>query len=217
MNDMPNNTSSYEVPESDLLHELSRLGTATVHESMGQRGACSHDIAALVPGVRLLGRAFTVAGAAGDNLALHRAIIAAKAGDVIVATVGAYREAGVWGEIMTAAAQSRGIAGLLTDGACRDIAAIRLMKFPIYGAGLSIKGTSKAIAGQLQETVICGGVAISPGDVILGDDDGVVVVPGDAALVTLEAALQRERAESEILAEIGRGVLPMSRYVNDSA
>ena len=192
-------------PAQNLVQELADFETATVHEAYGGKGALSCDIKPIDPSGRVCGPAVTVSGRPGDNLILHKAIYVAEPGDVLVATVGGYTEAGPWGEIMTVAAQARGIAGLIIDGSVRDSRSIIDLRFPVFSKSLSIKGTTKDSLGLINHTISIGGVSINPGDLILGDCDGVVVVARqDLSEVLAQCKLRREK-EKKIKEELKKG------------
>lgn len=189
----------------NLIKEIGSFEAATVHEAYGGKGALASDIRPIDFLSRLCGPAVTVACRPGDNLMLHKAIYVAEAGDVLVATVGGYTEAGPWGEIMTLAAQARGIAGLIIDGSVRDSRSIRDLQFPVFSKALSIKGTTKDSLGLINHPINLGGVTINPGDLILGDADGIVVVARqDLAEVLTQCRLRREKGE-KIKEELKRG------------
>ena len=182
---------------------------ALLHEAMGKRGAMSHEIKPAFPGARLLGRALTIKSSPGDNLMLHLAISVAQPGDILVAGVDGFLEAGIWGDLATVAAQMRGIKGLLTDGAVRDVEGISRLNFSVFSRGLSIKGTTKKQKGELNRPISIGGVWVQPGDYIVGDVDGVVVVPAaevDAAVAKAYEIRQREEA---IIAKLKEGGLTL--------
>lgn len=179
--------------------------TALLHEAMGRRGALSHNIKPVYPGAKLLGRALTVRGCPGDNLMLHLAISRANPGDVLVAAMEGFLEAGAWGEIASLAAQLRGIVGFLSDGAVRDVDAITRLNFPVFSGGLSIKGTTKRQRGELNQTVTIGGVAVSPGDIVVGDSDGVVVVPAEKVDQVISRAHEIKRTEDVMMQKLKAG------------
>lgn len=183
--------------------------SALLHEALGKQGALTGAFRPAWPGARLLGSALTVQGVPQDNLMLHIAISVARPRDVLVAAVNEFTEGGLWGEIATVAAQQRGVAGLLTDGAVRDTEAIARLGFPVFSRGISIKGTTKRQKGTINHPIPIGGVMVCPGDIIVGDADGVVVVPLARAERTLEAARQIRQRESEILREIKAGKLTL--------
>jgi 4-hydroxy-4-methyl-2-oxoglutarate aldolase len=178
------------------VHELLLgLGSATLHEAQGQKGALASAIKPLNPMLRLAGPAMTVDAKAGDNLVIHHALTFARPGDVLVVDAKAYTEAGPWGDILTMAAQKIGIAGLIIDGAVRDSDSILEMGFPVFSRGLSICAAQKNQPGRVNVPIICGGVAISPGDWVMGDRDGVVVIPRRELSAVIAAAKEREAAE----------------------
>src|SRR5690606_18793986 len=149
---------------------------ATVHEAQGQKGALSSAIKPLDPAMRLAGPALTVNCRPDDNLAIHYALTIARPGDVIVVDAKGFVEAGAWGDVMTLMARKKGVAGLVIDGSVRDANAIVEMGFPVFSRGISIKGTAKNQPGAVDVPIVCGGVGINPGDVVLGDRDGLVVI-----------------------------------------
>jgi 4-hydroxy-4-methyl-2-oxoglutarate aldolase len=194
------------------LKQIAAIPTATLHEAMGKMGALPPAIKPLNQNMRLCGKAVTVQSMPGDNLLLHRALAMASAGDVLVVTVSNYYEAGYWGEIMTVAALERGLAGLVIDGCVRDADAIELLGFPVFCRGLCIKGTTKYGKGSLNQAVIIGDSQVRPGDIIVGDRDGVVVVPSDRLQATIDAAGERERKEAATMAELKRGRTTLDIY-----
>lgn len=199
-------------PPQNLIKETASFETATVHEASGGKGALASDIKPIASRSRVCGPAVTVACRPGDNLMLHKAIYVAEPGDILVATVGEYREAGPWGEIMTLAAQARGIAGLIIDGSVRDSGSITALDFPVFSKSLSIKGTTKDCLGLINHPIHMGGVTIHPGDLILGDADGVVVVARqDLAEVLNKCKLRREK-EEKIKEELKKGKSTLELY-----
>lgn len=191
-----------ERPSKGMIDSFRGIGTATVHEASGRKGAVSARIKPLFRGARLCGPAYTVQCHPGDNLMLHKALEVAEPGDVLVATVGGYEEAGYWGGLMATSAMAKGIGGLAIEGSVRDSAEMTKMGFPVFCCGISIRGTTKAILGLINHPVIFGGILIHPGDLILGDDDGMVVVGREECETVLEKSLKRieaERVKSEKL------------------
>ena len=199
-------------PSQHLIEELSQFDSATVHEASGGKGALESSIKPVDPKSRLCGPALTVAGRPGDNLMLHKAIYIAEKGDVLVVTVGGFVEAGPWGEIMTVAAQVRGIAGLVIDGSIRDSIAIQELGFPAFSKGLCIKGTTKDCLGTINHPVVIGDVTVYPGDVILGDADGVVVVSQKDLAEVLEKCKLRKEKEERIKKELQMGKSTLELY-----
>ena len=187
-----------------LVTELAGLDVATVHEAYGRRGDLGPQIRPIQAGRRVAGQALTAAVAPGDNLAIHRALLAARSGDVLVVAAAGH-VAGYWGEILAVAAQARGVVGLIIDGGCRDVEALRRRGFPVWSTGISVHGMAKAQPGTVNETVSVGGVVVHPGDYVLADDDGVVVVARDAISGVVAAAQARAQKEERIMAELERG------------
>lgn len=181
------------------------LGAATIHEAQGKTGALSHEVKPLDPSLVLAGRALTVLTRPGDNRALHLALLDAQPGDVLVVDAWGWKEAGAWGDVLTAAAQHIGVTGVVINGAARDAAEIRKLQFPVFAKALSIKGTTKLDAGVIGDAVTIDGVTIRTGDLIVGDADGVVAVPQDKVTTTLEAAQVREDTEAGWVEQISRG------------
>jgi len=199
-------------PSRNLMKELSIFETATVHEASGGKGALSSNIKPIDPLSRLCGSAITVTCRPGDNLIIHKAIYVAEPGDVLVITVGGYIEAGPWGEIMTVAAQARGIAGLIIDGSVRDSRSIIDSKFPVFSRGCSIKGTTKDSLGFINHPICIGDATVHPGDVVLGDGDGVVIVAHHELAEVLEKCKRRREKEEEIKEELKRGKSTLELY-----
>ena len=198
-------------PRPELLAKFERLSAATVYEAAGQVGAMDHDVRPLGVGMRVCGPALTVWCPPGDNLMMHKAVTVARPGDVLVADVGGYLEAGSWGEILTIAARERGIAGLVTNGAVRDVGRLLALGFPVFCRGVSMKGTTKKKLGRVNHAIWCGGVYVQPGDLVVGDDDGVVVVARERMREVLQLAVERLEREEEILKAVkqGRSTLEM--------
>ena len=199
--------------DRDLLQEATRLGTATLHEASGQRGALPSAIKPISSTMRLAGPAFTVATPPGNNLWIHRAL-AAAAGEVLVVVTSKHYEAGYWGDIMTVAALARGIAGLVIDGCVRDSEAIARLQFPVFARGLSIRGTKKdtAATGFLQAAITLGDVTVEPGDLMVGDADGVVVISRANVVDVFEKARERERREAEVIERLRKGETTLDIY-----
>ena len=199
-------------PPLDLTQELAAFDSATVHEAYGGKGALQSDLKPLDNRMKVCGTAATVSARPGDNLILHKAIYVAAKGDVLVVSAGGYVEAGPWGEIMTLAAQERGIRGLVIDGSVRDSNAIRELGFPVFSRGVCIKGTTKETLGMINHPLQIGGVCVQPGDVVLGDADGVVVVAARDLPAVLEKCRQRKEKEEKIREELKKGKSTLELY-----
>lgn len=196
-------------PPSHIIQAFSQQATATVYEAAGRRGAMDHTIRPIAPEMKLCGSALTVKCHPADNVTLHAAIALASSGDVIVTDVGECVEAGHWGEITTVAAQVRGVVGLVINGGVRDIEPIRQRGFPIFAQSISMKATTKETPGMINHPIVCGGVVVKPGDLVLGDDDGVVIVTREQAEDVLAAAVAREEQEAEVMQRLEAGELTL--------
>ena len=195
-----------ERPSKELIERFRTLGAATVHEASGRKGAVDPAIKPIRKGLRLCGPAFTVQCAPGDNLMLHKALEKAQPGDVLVTSVSGYPEAGYWGGLMATSAQARQLGGLAIDGCVRDSEEIVAMGFPIFCRGFSIRGTAKAVLGLINHPTVFGAVVVHPGDLILGDDDGIVVVDRKECAAVLEKSIERKRAEEKKAEQLKAGI-----------
>jgi 4-hydroxy-4-methyl-2-oxoglutarate aldolase len=187
------------------IETLKQLGTATIHEAQGQKGAIDGALRPIDPSLRLAGPAVTVDCRPSDNLAIHYALTKAKPGDVLVVDAKAFIEAGPWGDLLTLAAQKLGIVGLVIDGSVRDANTIIEMGFPTFSRGLSIKGTNKNQPGKVNVPVHIGGVMVNPGDIVVGDRDGLVVVERGAVDDVIRLSRAREDKENGIRAGLEAG------------
>jgi len=183
---------------------LAQLGAATVYEANGQRDALDPALKPLDPETRIAGRAVTVELEPGDNWFIHLALLEAGAGDILVVDAKGYVDAGPWGDVLTLAAQQRGVVALVIDGAVRDSRDIVAAGFPVFTRGVCIRKTTKRQLGRINVPVTIGGVLIEPGDVLVGDADGLVRVRAedvDSAVASSEARLAKEDAmRTDILA-----------------
>ncbi|MBO9512520.1 MAG: RraA family protein [Variovorax sp.] len=196
---------------SELAAAAARLPTATLHEAGGKIGALPSAIKPVAPRFRFAGSALTVHSPGGDNLWLHRALDVAQPGDVLVVFTGGAYEHGYWGEIMTTMAKVRGLAGLVIDGCVRDGVLLGEIGFPVFARGLCIRGTGKDFGaiGWINHPVTMGDVVVHAGDLVVGDDDGVVAIPQARAADVIAAGTRREAEEAAILRrlEAGEGTL----------
>jgi 4-hydroxy-4-methyl-2-oxoglutarate aldolase len=182
---------------------------ATVYEAAGGVGGMDHTVRPIAWGQHMVGNALTVRCHPADNLMLHAAIAMAHPGDVIVAEVGGLVDAGYWGEITTVAAMTRGVVGLVIDGGVRDRAAIVGHGFPIWSRALCMRATVKKTPGAINQPIVVGGVAVYPGDLVLGDDDGVVVVARERVDEVLQASQARADKEAVVMARLRQGELTL--------
>ena len=190
-----------------MMNNLRYFSAATIYEAAGKKGALPVDIKPLHPNMIVFGPAFTVMLDAGDNYFLHHAIYEAPKGSVIVAGVKKEPEFGYWGEIMTHAALYRKISGLIIDGCVRDSQEIKELGFPVFCKGLCIKGTSKRKKPRQQSnlSIGIGDVTVKPGDLVVGDADGVVVLPSTEVDEIMKNATNREEKEKDFIASIKNG------------
>lgn len=195
---------NYERVAESVVRGFVDLDVATVHEALGKRGAMAAAIKPIYAGMRVCGTALTVRSQPGDNLMLHKAIDIVSPGEVLVVDIGGW-EGGPWGELMSVMAQTRRCGGLVIDGYVRDGATIRKHGFDIFARGLSVNGTYKENLGLINHPVSCGGVIVEPGDLVLGGDDGVCVVPKAEAKTVLERAIARLEDEGRSRERFARG------------
>lgn len=199
---------NYEKTPKDIVDRYAKLEeSASINESMpNKNGALSSRIRAVWPELRMCGTAMTVQCGIGDNVMLHKAISMAGEGDVLLVTNGDFDEAGgMFGGMMAASLKARGAAGLVIEGACRDTILIKELGFPVFSRNVCIKATTKACPGKINHPIVIGGVYVKPGDLVFGDNDGVVVVPRELAESVLETAEARERNEEGLLKRILSG------------
>ena len=196
-------------------HDISRLGAAgvaTVHEAQGRSGLLRPYMRPIDPSVRVAGSAVTVLCGPGDNLMLHAALAVVRPGDVLVVTTVSESTDGLFGELLAESCLAQGVAGLVIDAGVRDTVEITALGFPVWARAVSAQGTSKTIPGSVNVPVVCGGASISPGDVIIGDADGVVVVPRESAAAVVAAADQRLAKEAGTRARLRAGELALDIY-----
>lgn len=175
--------------------ELARLGVATVHEAMGRGGLVDADLIQVVPGTRVAGPARTVSNAQGDNLMVHAALSEVEPGEILVLTMPQPAPVALVGELIAIQAMYRKVAGILVDAAVRDVEELAVLGLPIWARWIRATGATKEVVGAINEPVNVGGVVIAPGDVVVLDADGAVVVPRSRADEVLDAARRRERHE----------------------
>jgi 4-hydroxy-4-methyl-2-oxoglutarate aldolase len=190
------------------------LGAATLVESGHRNQALPSSISAIAPHLALAGPAFPVQVPPGDNLWLHHAVYAADPGDVIVASAAGGLEYGYFGEVMAEAATARGIAGLVIEGGVRDTAQVAALGFPVFSERVCIRGTTKdnTLAGALGQAVVIGGVTIRRGDLVVGDADGIVIVPAEDVAATVANGIAREEKERELIERLRNGACALEIY-----
>ena len=209
-------TTRLDVPRlpDALLAAARQLPTATLHEAGQKIGALPSAIHPLLPTMRVCGQALTVHSPPGDNLWLHRALAVSQPGDVLVVFASNAHEHGYWGEIMATMAQARGVAGLVIDACVRDGALLAEMGFAVFSRGLCMRGTGKDFGaiGWINHPVPIGDITVHAGDLVVGDGDGVVVLPRERAAAIVAAAQKRENEEAAILERLKAGETTMAVY-----
>lgn len=200
-------------PSAAEVEALVKFSPATIHEAQGRRGALSSRIKPVDYRMKLCGPAFTVRCAPRDNIMLQLAINYAQPGDIIVVSGGEYEEAGSFGDVLANACLAKGIGGLVTDSGVRDSLQLRELGFPVFSLSICIKGTVKETLTSTNDPIVVGGELIHPGDIIVGDADGLVVVRREEALEVAKLSQAREDAEAEYIAayNAGKSVIEVSK------
>jgi 4-hydroxy-4-methyl-2-oxoglutarate aldolase len=201
----PENVAMLSRELAEALATLSKLATATIYEANGKWGDIGPPIRPLIDGARIAGPAYTVKAMPGDNLVIFRAIDEAPPGSVLVVDAGATDRATIWGGTSTVACVAKGIAGCVTNAAVRDMAQIRQMKFPIYASGVNVRGTVKSHPGWTNIPIAIADVPVKPGDIVVGDEDGVVIVAAQDAVEVAKRAFARSKDENAREERLRRG------------
>lgn len=198
-------TSGFERAPDDIVKKLGAFPVSILCDALGHRGVMDAGIEPILPNATMAGQALTVATRPADNLFAHVALKLAGPGDVIVIDAKGDQSCAIWGDLMARHAIAKGVAGLIVDGPVRDRAELIELNWPVYSRGVNPRGPEKDGPGEVNSPIACGGVPINPGDIIIGDGDGIIAIPQDMAEAAIELATARVAAEQKYADAIASG------------
>lgn len=198
--------------DADVIRTLGELGVATIHEAQSRTGLLRPYMRPVYPTARAAGTAVTISSQPGDNLMIHAALEVCEQGDILVVTTSSESTDGMFGELLAVSARARGVVGLVIDAGVRDVTEITAMGFAVWAKAISAQGTVKATAGSVNVPVVCAGAIVRPGDVVVGDADGVVIVSRRAAADVARLGTERLAREQKARERLARGELGLDFY-----
>ena len=201
-----------ERPTAEQLRRLGEFSVATIHEAQGRSGLLAPYMRPVYAGAKAAGSAVTVLAHPGDNLMMHVAADVCRPGDVIVVALSSANTDAMLGDLLATSFRAHGGVAVVIDAGCRDVSELTAMKFPVWSRAISAKGSVKATAGSINVPVVCAGAIVNPGDAVVGDDDGVVIVPRGEIERVIAASREREDREAKVRTRLAAGELGLDIY-----